>query len=122
MLAALGPAAGEGLAPQLAASRQRARSRRPSLPHAPAVHGAANMEDAPDPAAGTETVSLVSSFMALLLVGAYACIDKTDGAGIRDGNGYPRPVYPWVKTLLGYGFGGFCPPRVRYWVITSPIG
>jgi hypothetical protein len=27
----------------------------------------------------------------------------------RDGNGYPPPVYPRVKTLLGCGFGEFCP-------------
>ena len=48
--------------------------------------------------------------------------EPTRAAMPRDGNGYPWPVYLRVKTLLGYGFGGFCPPRVRYWVITSPIG
>jgi hypothetical protein len=28
----------------------------------------------------------------------------------RDVNGYPPPIYPWVKTLLGCGYGGFSPP------------
>jgi hypothetical protein len=31
---------------------------------------------------------------------------------IRDGNGYPPPIYPRVKTLFECGFGRFCPPRV----------
>jgi hypothetical protein len=34
-----------------------------------------------------------------------------DGPGpVRDVNGYPSPVYPRVKTLLGCGYGGFSPP------------
>jgi hypothetical protein len=28
----------------------------------------------------------------------------------RDVNGYPPPVYPRVKTLLGCGYGGIFPP------------
>jgi hypothetical protein len=27
----------------------------------------------------------------------------------RDVNGYPSPVYPRVKTLLGFGMGDFLP-------------
>jgi hypothetical protein len=30
----------------------------------------------------------------------------------RDVNGYPPPVYPRVKTLLGCGYGGIFPRRV----------
>ncbi|XP_042016021.1 xylulose kinase 2-like isoform X1 [Salvia splendens] len=37
----------------------------------------------PDVYENTERVSLVSSFMASLLIGGYACIDHTDGAGMN---------------------------------------
>ncbi|KAK4752748.1 hypothetical protein SAY87_021546 [Trapa incisa] len=37
----------------------------------------------PDDYENTERISLVSSFMASILIGAYACIDETDGAGMN---------------------------------------
>ncbi|CAL4897443.1 unnamed protein product [Urochloa decumbens] len=37
----------------------------------------------PEVYGATERVSLVSSFMASLLIGGYACIDQTDGAGMN---------------------------------------
>ncbi|KAK2981737.1 hypothetical protein RJ640_005989 [Escallonia rubra] len=40
-------------------------------------------EKQPEVYHNTERISLVSSFMASLLVGAYACIDQTDGAGMN---------------------------------------
>lgn len=40
-------------------------------------------ETQPDVYENTERISLVSSFMASLLIGAYACIDETDGAGMN---------------------------------------
>lgn len=40
-------------------------------------------ETQPDVYHNTERISLVSSFMASLLIGAYACIDQTDGAGMN---------------------------------------
>ncbi|CAK9173899.1 unnamed protein product [Ilex paraguariensis] len=40
-------------------------------------------ETQPEVYHNTEMISLVSSFMASLLIGAYACIDQTDGAGMN---------------------------------------
>ncbi|KAJ7958858.1 putative Xylulose kinase [Quillaja saponaria] len=40
-------------------------------------------ETQPEDYHNTERISLVSSFMACLLIGAYACIDQTDGAGMN---------------------------------------
>uniref|UniRef100_M1A1K6 Xylulose kinase n=1 Tax=Solanum tuberosum TaxID=4113 RepID=M1A1K6_SOLTU len=40
-------------------------------------------ETQPEIYQNTERVSLVSSFMASLLIGGYACIDQTDGAGMN---------------------------------------
>ncbi|KAH9604550.1 hypothetical protein KSS87_023022 [Heliosperma pusillum] len=40
-------------------------------------------ETQPDAYKNTERISLVSSFMASLFVGCYACIDETDGAGMN---------------------------------------
>ncbi|KAK9756545.1 hypothetical protein RND81_01G105300 [Saponaria officinalis] len=40
-------------------------------------------ETQPEAYKSTERISLVSSFMASLLVGCYACIDETDGAGMN---------------------------------------
>lgn len=37
----------------------------------------------PEVYGNTERISLVSSFMASLLIGSYACIDETDGAGMN---------------------------------------
>jgi len=40
-------------------------------------------ETQPDVYNNTERISLVSSFMASLLIGRYGCIDETDGAGMN---------------------------------------
>lgn len=40
-------------------------------------------ETQPEVYRNTERISLVSSFMASLLIGDYACIDQTDGAGMN---------------------------------------
>lgn len=40
-------------------------------------------ETQPEVYQDTERISLISSFMASILIGAYACIDQTDGAGMN---------------------------------------
>ncbi|XP_048332198.2 xylulose kinase 2 [Ziziphus jujuba] len=40
-------------------------------------------QEQPEVYQNTERISLVSSFMASLLIGGYACIDETDGAGMN---------------------------------------
>ncbi|KAL6572602.1 Xylulose kinase 2 [Orobanche minor] len=54
-------------------------------------------ETQPDAYRNTERVSLVSSFMASLLIGRYACIDHTDGAGM---NLMDIKERDWSKRIL----------------------
>lgn len=54
-------------------------------------------ESQPDVYHNTERISLVSSFMASLLIGGYACIDHTDGAGM---NLMDIKQRSWSKTIL----------------------
>lgn len=113
-LAALDPAAAEGLAPQLATAGALAARESPVWMDSSTAAQCREVETAmggplrlarltgcrphrrctgpqirkmhqtrPEVYEATERVSLVSSFMASLLVGGYACIDETDGAGMN---------------------------------------
>ncbi|PRQ20830.1 putative xylulokinase [Rosa chinensis] len=54
-------------------------------------------ETHPEVYSNTERISLVSSFLASLLIGGYACIDETDGAGM---NLMDIKKRLWSKVLL----------------------
>ncbi|WOH07001.1 hypothetical protein DCAR_0626430 [Daucus carota subsp. sativus] len=54
-------------------------------------------ETQPEVYKNTERISLVSSFMASILIGSYACIDQTDGAGM---NLMDIKQRAWSKTAL----------------------
>ncbi|MFQ6643742.1 hypothetical protein Gotur_017438 [Gossypium turneri] len=74
----------------------------------------------------TERISLVSSFMACLFLGAYACIDTTDATapGLEEKLGKLAPAYAVVGSIASYFverlklinvFSGISSIRIAWW-------